>query len=72
MTQNTRLALTYGGWLMTCSTNRSKGAMPVVASQRPNTLARCTSSAAKYAQAPPRAYSCSTRIDLAGAVGRLG
>ncbi len=46
--------------------------MPVVASQRPNTLARCTSNAAIYAQAPPRSYSCSTRIDFPGSVGRLG
>ena len=30
MTQKARLALTHGGWLMTWSTNRSKGAKPVV------------------------------------------
>jgi hypothetical protein len=30
MTQKTRRAVLYGDWLMTCSTKRSKGAMPVV------------------------------------------
>jgi hypothetical protein len=33
--------------LMTCATKRSKGARPVLSSQRPNTLARCTSHAAR-------------------------
>src|SRR5712691_10341416 len=42
-TQNTRLALAYGSTLMTCSTRRANGAMPVVGSQRPNTLPRWTS-----------------------------
>lgn len=35
MIQDTRRASRYGGWLMTWATRRSKGAMPVVASQRP-------------------------------------
>ena len=48
------------------------GAIPVVGSQRPKTLARCTSSAARYAQAPPRVYSCSTRIGCPGAAGAEG
>ena len=36
-----------GGQVMTCSTRRSKGALPLRCSQRPKTRARCTSSAAK-------------------------
>src|SRR5215475_15217092 len=62
---------------MTCATKRSNGSMPVVFSQRPKTLAPWTSQAAKYAQAPPRLYSCSTRVGgrqpaLAAAEGRVG
>ena len=45
--QNTRRAVQYGGWLITSATRRSKGAIPVVRSQRPKSLARCTSSAAR-------------------------
>jgi hypothetical protein len=33
--------------VMTCSTRRPKGSMPVVSSQRPKTFARCTSQAAR-------------------------
>ena len=57
---------------MTCSTSLPNGAMPVVGSQRPNSRAWCTSQAARYASAPPRSYSCSTRIALATAGGRVG
>src|SRR5829696_2043887 len=57
---------------MTCSTKRPNGAMPVEASQRPNSRAWCTSQAARYASAPPRSYSCSTRITLATAGARVG
>jgi hypothetical protein len=48
MTQKTRRAVLYGAWRMTCSTRRSKGTMPVVGSQRPNTVARCTPGAAAH------------------------
>ena len=47
MIQKTRGAERYGSWLMTCSTSRSKGAMPVLRSHRPKTLARRTSQAAR-------------------------
>src|SRR5215218_1320656 len=57
---------------MTWSTSRPNGAMPVVGSQRPNSRAWWTSQAARYASAPPRSYSCSTRITLAAAGGRVG
>src|ERR1700730_11564318 len=46
--------------------------MPVCSSHLPNTLARWTSQAARYWSAPPRSYSCSTRIARAAAGGRLG
>ena len=46
-TKNTRRAERYGSWPMTCATRRSNGAMPLLCSQRPNTLARWTSRAAK-------------------------
>src|SRR5215211_411593 len=57
---------------MTWSTSRPNGAMPVVGSQRPNSRAWWTSQAARYASAPPRSYSCSTRITRATAGGRVG
>jgi len=72
MIQKTRRASREGDWPMTCATSRSNGAMPVVGSQRPKTLARCTSSAARYAQAPPRRYSCSTHIGRPGPGGVEG
>src|ERR1035441_9296408 len=37
-TRNTRRAERYGSWPMTCATRRSNGAMPVLNSQRPNSL----------------------------------
>jgi len=46
MIQNTRRASLYGGCRMTWSTKRSKGAIPVLCSHRPNTFARWTSRAA--------------------------
>ena len=46
-TKNTRRAERYGSWPMTCATRRSNGAMPVLRSQRPNSLARWTSQAAR-------------------------
>ena len=46
-TQNTRLAEAYGSLPMTWATRRLNGAMPVVGAQRPNSLAWCTSQAAK-------------------------
>jgi hypothetical protein len=45
-TQKTRRAERYGCCRITWATSRSKGAMPVAVSQRPNTRARCTSHAA--------------------------
>jgi len=48
--------------------------MPFFVSQRPNTLARCTSHAARYVHAPSRKYSCSTRVarpDAGASVGCL-
>ena len=57
--------------VITCSTSRPKGSMPVAGSQRPNTLARWTSQAARYWRAPPRSYSCSTRVARRGAGPRL-
>ncbi|HUE81295.1 MAG TPA: hypothetical protein VMM84_04205 [Pyrinomonadaceae bacterium] len=47
MIQKTRLADLYGSWDITVATNRSTGAMPFLGSQRPKSLARCTSQAAK-------------------------
>jgi len=58
-----------GSCRITWATSRSNGAMPVLASQRPNTRARCTSQAAIYAQAPAREYSSSTRPGRPGAGG---
>src|SRR5215218_3001929 len=69
--QNTRVAEAYGSVVMTCSTSLPKGSMPVDGSQRPNSRAWCTSQAARYASAPPRSYSCSTRIALAAAGGSV-
>jgi hypothetical protein len=46
-TQNTRRALAYGSVVMTCSTTRANGAMPVVGSHRPKTLPRWASQAAR-------------------------
>ena len=46
-TQNTRRALAYGSVIMTCWTRLANGAMPVVGSQRPKTLPRWTSQAAR-------------------------
>ncbi len=46
-TQNTRLAEAYGSLPITWATRRLNGAMPVVGAQRPNSLAWCTSQAAK-------------------------
>src|SRR5215210_4765925 len=57
---------------MTWSTSRPKGALPVVASQRPITPPRRTSQAARYASAPPRSYSCSTRAGWCGPGGVVG
>lgn len=51
------------------SFDASSSLATVAAAQWPNTLARCTSNAARYAQAPPSPYSCSTRIDSPGRVG---
>jgi hypothetical protein len=45
--QNTRRAEAYGSMVMTCSTRRANGAMPVLGSHRPNARARCTSHAAR-------------------------
>src|SRR5579863_4567863 len=56
---------------MTCSTRRPKGSMPVLGSQRPKILARCTSQAARYCRAPPRSYSCSTRVSRPAAGARV-
>ena len=41
---------------MTCVTSRSNGAIPVVRSQRPNSVAWCTSRATRWAQAPQRVF----------------
>jgi len=46
-TQNTRRAEAYGSVVITWSTSRPNGAMPVVGSQRPNSRAWCTSQAAR-------------------------
>src|SRR2546426_7093385 len=46
--------------------------MPVFRSQRPWILALRTSHAARYAHAPLRSYSCSTRIGSPGRGGRVG
>ena len=48
------------------------GSMPVVDSERPRSIARCTSQAAMYASAPFRSYSCSTRNTRRVAAGRVG
>ncbi len=58
-------------WL-TWVTSRPNGSMPVAGSQRPKTLARWTSQAARYCSAPPRVYSNSVRGGRRGAAGRLG
>ena len=52
---------------MTCSTNRPNESIPVFSSHRPRTRPRRTSQAARYCKAPPRLYSCSTRIGRPGA-----
>src|SRR5437870_11904821 len=70
--QYTQRAEAYGSASMTWATRRSKGSMPVWASQRPKTLARCTSQAARYCRAPPRSYSCSTLMAREAAAGRVG
>src|SRR5215218_7425885 len=46
-TQYTRSAEQYGSTVMTCSTSRPNGSIPVVGSQRPNSRARWTSHAAR-------------------------
>ena len=45
--QNTRSAEAYGSVVITCSTSRANGAIPVVSSQRPITWPRWTSQAAR-------------------------
>ena len=47
MTRNTRLADAEGSLLMTCSTRRPNGSIPVFGSQRPKILAWWTSQAAR-------------------------
>src|SRR5258706_1657996 len=54
---------------MTWATSRPNGSIPVLGSQRPKTLARCTSRAARYCTAPPRVYSNSVRGRRPGAAG---
>jgi hypothetical protein len=61
-TQKTRRAERYGSLVMTWLTSRPNGSMPVRGSQRPKSLARWTSQAARYWMAPPRSYSNSTRM----------
>jgi hypothetical protein len=57
---------------MTSAIRRSTGARPLFCSQRPNTLARCTSHAARSVQAPSRKYSCSTLVERPGAGASVG
>ena len=45
--QNTVLADAYGSLVMTCSTSRPNGTIPVFCSKRSNRLAWCTSHAAR-------------------------
>ena len=52
--QNTRSALAYGSVVITCSTSRANGAIPVVSSHRPVTRPRWTSQAARQASVPRR------------------
>ena len=47
MIQNTRSADAYGSAVITCSTSRANGSIPVVSSHRPITWPRCTSQAAR-------------------------
>jgi hypothetical protein len=68
-TKNSRSASLYGFWSSIWSTKRPKGSMPVFASQRPSTMPRRTSQAARYCNAPVLLYSGSIRrrrFDLGG------
>src|SRR5918992_5184372 len=56
---------------MAWATSRSNGAIPVVGSQRPTRRVWWTSQAAREASAPPRSYSCSTRMLRARPAGKL-
>ena len=71
-TQKTRRAAAYGARRITCATSASNDTMPFRGSQRPTSVARCTSHAARYTSAPARTYSCSTRMTVPGPGGRVG
>src|SRR6266545_929357 len=57
---------------MTWWTSRSNGTIPVLGAQSPKILARWQSQVARYCRAPPRRYSCSTRMARDTPAGRLG
>lgn len=71
-TKNTRRAEASSSVVMTCSTSRENGTIPLVSSQRPSTRAWWTSSAARQANAPRRSYSRAMPIGWRGPGGRLG
>src|SRR6266542_928582 len=58
--------------VMTWWTSRSNGTIPVLGAQSPKILARWQSQVARYCRAPPRRYSCSTRMARDTPAGRLG